>query len=93
MYLGKPWFRVRDDDGLAVWAAVDEPYKNKEKHPKERRTRFKHDGDEIIYSNAFRRLAHKSQIVVKPERDHFRSRLTHTLEVKQIAESIGGSSV
>ncbi len=56
--------------------------------PREIRDAFKHDEDEIIYSKAFRRLAHKSQVVVKPDSDHFRSRLTHTLEVKQIAESI-----
>jgi dGTP triphosphohydrolase len=54
----------------------------------EHRTAFKHDEDEVVYSNAFRRLSRKSQIVVRPDSDHFRSRLTHTLEVNQIAESI-----
>ncbi len=75
-------------DAPPPWAAKDRPYKPDD--PSEIRTQFKHDGDEIIYSAAFRRLSRKSQIVVRPEhQDHFRSRLTHTLEVNQIAESIG----
>jgi dGTP triphosphohydrolase len=82
--------RKRDDpDGsMCLWASKGKPYKFGDN--KELRTLFKHDGDEIIYSSAFRRLSDKSQVVVKPERtDHFRSRLTHTLEVNQIAQSIG----
>jgi len=43
----------------------------------------------IVYSNAYKRLAHKSQIIIKPTRDHFRSRLIHTEEVNQIALSLG----
>lgn len=70
------------------WAAEDSPFKPDDAG--EKRTLFKHDGDEVIYSKAFKRLSDKSQIVVKPERiENFRSRLTHTLEVNQIAESIG----
>lgn len=45
--------------------------------------------NKIVYSNAYKRLAHKSQIIIKPKRDHFRSRLTHTEEVHQIALSLG----
>lgn len=53
------------------------------------RSRFKHDEDEIGYSAAFRRMADKSQMVVRPQnRSSFRSRLTHTLEVQRIALSI-----
>gem|GEM_PF-2798058 len=74
-------------DGFAPWAARSEKY-GSEGDMLECRARFKHDEDEITYSKAFRRLSHKSQIVVRPESDHFRSRLTHTLEVNQIAESI-----
>ena len=48
-----------------------------------------HDESEIIYSNAFKRLAGKSQMIVKPIRDHFRSRLSHTLEVREIALMMG----
>ncbi|TFH65072.1 MAG: HD domain-containing protein, partial [Candidatus Zixiibacteriota bacterium] len=51
--------------------------------------RYHNDVRTIVYCNAYRRLAHKSQIIVKPIRDHFRSRLTHTEEVNQIAIAIG----
>jgi len=50
---------------------------------------FESDIEKIIYSNPFRRLANKSQIIVKPTRDHFRSRLIHTEEVNRIALAIG----
>lgn len=53
------------------------------------RTQFEHDQSVIIYSNAFRRMSNKSQIIVKPLRDHFRSRMVHTFEVKEIALAIG----
>ena len=53
------------------------------------RTNFAHDRDRIIHSKAFRRLMHKTQIFNANKGDHFRNRLTHTLEVAQIARSIG----
>jgi len=52
------------------------------------RTCYQRDRDRIIHSKAFRRLKHKTQVFVIPEGDHFRTRLTHTLEVSQIARTI-----
>ncbi|MCJ7631243.1 HD domain-containing protein [Candidatus Bathyarchaeota archaeon] len=52
------------------------------------RSIYVREGDAIIYSNAFRRLAYKSQIFTTPQNDHVRTRLTHTLEVVRIAKNI-----
>lgn len=52
------------------------------------RTDFQRDRDRIIHSNSFRRLKHKTQVFLSPWGDHYRTRLTHTLEVAQIARTI-----
>src|SRR5947208_160314 len=52
------------------------------------RTPFQRDRDRIVHSKAFRRLRHKTQVFVDPEGDHFRTRLTHTLEAAGIARGV-----
>ena len=52
------------------------------------RTCFQRDVDRITHSKAFRRLKHKTQVFLEPEGDHYRTRLTHTLEVTRIARAI-----
>jgi len=52
------------------------------------RTAFQHDRDRILHSKSFRRLKQKTQVFLSPEGDHYRTRLTHTLEVSQIARTV-----
>lgn len=60
----------------------------KEETEDEIRTAFQRDRDRIIHSKAFRRLKHKTQVFFSPQGDHYRTRLTHVLEVAQIARTI-----
>ncbi|HMN51671.1 MAG TPA: dNTP triphosphohydrolase, partial [Xanthobacteraceae bacterium] len=74
----------------APWAA--DPARSRGRlfpeEPSPARSDFRRDFDRLIHSTAFRRLKHKTQVFVSHEGDHFRTRLTHTLEVSQIARAL-----
>lgn len=75
---------------LSPYAALSDQTKGR-KHPEkddDLRTPFQRDRDRIIHCKSFRRLKHKTQVFLAPEGDHYRTRLTHTLEVAQIARTI-----
>lgn len=62
--------------------------RNRPEPPCPIRTVFQHDRDRILHCKAFRRLKYKTQVFLAPEGDHYRTRLTHTLEVSQIARTV-----
>ena len=59
-----------------------------ERLEEETRTCYQRDVDRIIHSKSFRRLMHKTQVFLKPEGDHYRTRMTHTIEVARIGRTI-----
>jgi dGTPase len=75
---------------LAPYASFSKNTKGREtpEEPCTLRTEYQRDRDRIIHCKAFRRLKHKTQVFLSPEGDHYRTRLTHTLEVAQIARTI-----
>src|SRR5438105_7257822 len=64
------------------------PDRERPEDPDPMRTAYQIDRDRIIHSKAFRRLKHKTQVFIAPVGDHYRTRLTHTMEVMQVARSI-----
>src|SRR4029077_8032806 len=73
-----PYASRRDRSRGRLWPEPESPT----------RSVFQRDRDRIIHSTAFRRLKHKTQVFVHHEGDHYRTRLTHSIEVAQIARSI-----
>ncbi len=75
---------------LSPYAAFSSKSKGRERSEPQDDIRpvYQRDRDRIIHSKAFRRLKHKTQVFLSPEGDHYRTRLTHTLEVSQIARTI-----
>ena len=75
---------------LAPWAAFSDQTKGRLRPEEESevRTCYQRDVDRIVYSKAFRRMKHKTQVFLQPEGDHYRTRLTHTLEVMRISRTI-----
>src|ERR687895_109257 len=74
---------------LAAHAAPSYPALRAHREPDSPvRTPFQRDRDRIVHSKAFRRLKHKTQVFVAPEGDHYRTRLTHTLEASYISRTV-----
>jgi dGTPase len=81
---------VQSSDALAPYAAHDEQSRGR-RYPEPKpafRSEFQRDRDRIIHANAFRRLVYKTQVFVNHEGDLYRTRITHTIEVAQIARTV-----
>ncbi len=81
--VGREAVEEREEEVLAPYAA-----RSRASHGRRHRTVYQRDRDRIIHSTAFRRLEYKTQVFVNHEGDHYRTRLTHTLEVAQISRTI-----
>jgi dGTPase len=85
--------RIRRLEAAALSERAVKSYETRgREHPDEEecslRTPFQRDRDRIVHSKAFRRLKHKTQVFIAPEGDHFRTRMTHTLEVTGISRAV-----
>jgi dGTPase len=84
--------RISDREERELCTLATRSYPARRLHPESDcglRTPFQRDRDRIVHSKAFRRLMHKTQVFVAPTGDHYRTRLTHTLEVTQVSRSVG----
>jgi len=91
--LSRQTIERREHELLAPEAAFSDESRGRARPEEEDELRpcFQRDRDRILHSKSFRRLANKTQVFLAPEGDHYRTRLTHTLEVSQIARSISRS--
>jgi dGTPase len=83
--------RVRAWESEFLWERATPSYpanRREHEHDSPMRTPFQRDRDRIVHSKAFRRLKHKTQVFIAPEGDHYRTRLTHTLETCCIARTV-----
>ena len=80
----------RERENLSPYASLSSETlgRDREEEPCDIRPAYQRDRDRILHSKSFRRLKHKTQVFLAPEGDHYRTRLTHTLEVAQIARTI-----
>ena len=83
-------FEQRERQTLAPYAAFAAESRGRQRFEAEHdhRTAYQRDRDRILHSKSFRRLKHKTQVFLAPEGDHYRTRLTHTLEAAQIARTV-----
>ena len=84
---------LKEKQFFSPYAAFSDKTKGRQKaeEPCPMRTEYQRDRDRIIYSKAFRRLKNKTQVFFSPEGDHYMTRLTHTLDVAQVARSLSRS--
>jgi dGTPase len=83
--------RIRSEEERLLSSLAARSYPALRVHPEENcalRTPFQRDRDRIVHSKSFRRLTHKTQVFVAPRGDHYRTRLTHTLEVTSISRTV-----
>src|SRR5436190_18088679 len=83
--------RVRAWEAEWLWQVATPSYPARRREPEPDsplRTPFQRDRDRIVHSKAFRRLKHKTQVFIAPEGDHYRTRLTHTIEASCIARTV-----
>ena len=80
----------QESTNLSPWASLSSSsIRDTSEEKSDMRTEFQRDRDRIIHSNSFKRLKRKTQVFIAPPGDHYMTRLTHTLEVTQIARTIG----